>query len=144
MAIKEYSILTRTPDLKSPNDIQFSFISRSPKIECRGYSPRFLKIISTDISDKIPDIFLMTEPFSMLLLRCVSLVWFYGISNIVDYLMSNSIIYLSVYIYIYIYIYITSSSCRAASMDISDHLSPLLPIIHRLRQVFRVTSCIFT
>ena len=32
------------------------------------------------------------------------------------------------------------SSCRAASMDIPDSLSPLLPIIHRLWQVFRATS----
>ena len=37
-----------------------------------------------------------------------------------------------------------SSSCRAASTDIPDPLSPLLPIIHRLRQVFRVTSCVLT
>ena len=42
--------------------------------------------------------------------------------------------------YKYIYIYI--SSCRAASTDIPDPFSPLLPIIHRLWQVFRVTSCI--
>ena len=47
------------------------------------------------------------------------------------------------YIYIYIYIYI-SSSCRTASMDIPDPLSPLLPIIHRLRQVFKATSCVLT
>ena len=38
----------------------------------------------------------------------------------------------------------SSSSCRAASTDIPNHLSPLLPIIHHLRQVFRVTSCVFT
>ena len=49
---------------------------------------------------------------------------------------------LSIYIYLYIYIYIyicvcvcvwssSSSSCRAASTDIFDPLSPLLPIIHR-------------
>ena len=44
--------------------------------------------------------------------------------------------YIFFYIYTYIYIYISSSSYRAASMDILDHLSPLLPIIHRLRQVF--------
>ena len=45
----------------------------------------------------------------------------------------------------YIRIYTSSSSsCRAASMDILDHLSPLLPIIHRLLQVFRVTSCVLT
>ena len=31
----------------------------------------------------------------------------------------------------------SSSSCRAASMDIPDHLSPFLPIVHRLWQVFR-------
>ena len=36
----------------------------------------------------------------------------------------------------------SSSSCRAASTDIPDPLSPLLPITHRLRQVFRVTSCV--
>ena len=44
---------------------------------------------------------------------------------------------------IYIYIYISSSSsssCRAAITDILDPLSPLLPIIHRLWQVFRATS----
>ena len=43
-----------------------------------------------------------------------------------------------------IYIYISSSSCRAVSADIPDPLSPFLPIIHRLRQVFRVTSCVLT
>ena len=40
--------------------------------------------------------------------------------------------------------YISSSSCRAASTDISDPLSPLLPIVHRLWQVFRATFCILT
>ena len=44
----------------------------------------------------------------------------------------------------YIYIYIYLLSCRAASKDIPDPLSPLLPIIHRLRQVFRATYHIFT
>ena len=39
---------------------------------------------------------------------------------------------------------ISSSSCRAASTDIPDPLSPLLPIIHRFWQVFRVTSHILT
>ncbi len=34
----------------------------------------------------------------------------------------------------------SSSSCRAASTDIPDHLSPLLPITHRLRQVLWVTN----
>ena len=48
------------------------------------------------------------------------------------------------YIYIYIYISSSSSSCRAASADILDPLSPFLPIIHRLRQVLRVTSCVLT
>ena len=38
----------------------------------------------------------------------------------------------------------SSSSCRAASTDIPDPLSPLLPITHRLRQVFKVTSCVLT
>ena len=36
------------------------------------------------------------------------------------------------------------SSCRAASTDIPDPLSPLLPIVHRLWQVFRATSHILT
>ena len=36
----------------------------------------------------------------------------------------------------------SSSSCRAASTVIPDPLSPLLPIIHRLRWVFKVTSCV--
>ena len=52
------------------------------------------------------------------------------------------------YIYIKVkgllYIYISSSSCRAISTDIPDPLSPLLPIVHRLRQVFRATSRILT
>ena len=34
----------------------------------------------------------------------------------------------------------SSSSCCAASTDIPDPLSPLLPIIHRLWQVFRATT----
>ena len=39
---------------------------------------------------------------------------------------------------------ISSSSCRAGSTDIPDPLSPLLPIVHRPRQVFRTTSRILT
>ena len=38
-----------------------------------------------------------------------SLIWFYGISTIVGYLMPNPFIYINIYIYIYIYIYINSS-----------------------------------
>ena len=38
----------------------------------------------------------------------------------------------------------SSSSCRAASTDIPDPLPPLLPLIHRFWQVFRVTSRILT
>ena len=38
----------------------------------------------------------------------------------------------------------SSSSCPATSTDIPDHLSPLLPIIHLLRQVFWVTSRVLT
>ena len=41
-------------------------------------------------------------------------------------------------------VYPSSSSCRAASTDIPDPLSPLLPIVHCLWQVFRATSCILT
>ena len=38
----------------------------------------------------------------------------------------------------------SSSSCRAGSMDIPGLLSPLFPIVHRLRQVFWTTSRILT
>ena len=38
----------------------------------------------------------------------------------------------------------SSSSCRAGSTDIPDPLSPLLPIVHRPRQVFRTASRILT
>ena len=38
----------------------------------------------------------------------------------------------------------SSSSCRAGSTDIPDPLSPLLPIVHRPRQVLRTTSRILT
>ena len=38
----------------------------------------------------------------------------------------------------------SSSSSRAASTDILDHLSPLFPIVHHLRKVFWVTSCVLT
>ena len=38
----------------------------------------------------------------------------------------------------------SSSSCHATSTDILDPLSPLLPIVHRLWQVFRATSRILT
>ena len=42
------------------------------------------------------------------------------------------------------YCYITSSSCHAISMDISDPLLPLLPIVYCFWQVLRATSCIGT
>ena len=38
----------------------------------------------------------------------------------------------------------SSSSCRDACTDIPDPLSPFLPIVHRLRQVFRATFRIRT
>ena len=38
----------------------------------------------------------------------------------------------------------SSSSCRAASTDIPDPLSPLLPIVHRHWQAFRATFRILT
>ena len=50
-------------------------------------------------------------------------------------------------IYLWTVFYIkssSSSSYRAASTDILDPLSPLLPIVHRLWQVFRATSSILT
>ena len=72
-------------------------------------------------------------------------------------------IYMSMYMYVYIrvcininiYMYIclcvnmcvytsSSSSCRVASTDIPGPLSPLLPIVNHLQQVFRPTSCEYT
>ena len=58
-------------------------------------------------------------------------------------------IYIYVYMYACIYIYIciymsSSSSCRAVCADIPDRLSPFLPITHRLRQVFRITTRVLT
>ena len=38
----------------------------------------------------------------------------------------------------------SSSSCRAASTGIPDPLSPLLPVLHRLWQVFMATTRILT
>ena len=38
----------------------------------------------------------------------------------------------------------SSSSRRAACKHILDRLSPLFPIVHHLRQVFWVTSCVLT
>ena len=39
---------------------------------------------------------------------------------------------------------LSSSSCRTGITDIPDPLSPLLPIAHYPRQVFRTTSRILT
>ena len=47
-------------------------------------------------------------------------------------------------IYIYIYIYISSSSCRAASTNFPDPLSPPVSIVHRFPEVFQAISCIGT
>ena len=54
--------------------------------------------------------------------------------------------YMRLYIYMCVCVCISSSSsfCRAASMDISDPLSPLLSIIHHFWQVVRATSRIHT
>ena len=56
----------------------------------------------------------------------------------------SEIIWRSLHFNIYIYIYIYISSCRAASTDIPDPLSPPLPIVYRFWQVFRATSRILT
>ena len=65
----------------------------------------------------------------------------------------DSIQYMRVcmYLYVYMYVYMYIHSCIyhhhhicAAGTDISDPLSPLLPIVNRLRQVFRAISRILT
>ena len=50
----------------------------------------------------------------------------------------------SIFTYSDIYIIIIIIIIIIASTDISDSLSPLLPIVHRLWQVFRATSRILT
>ena len=62
--------------------------------------------------------------------------WFYVISTFVGYSMPNSV-YTNIHSS-------SSSSCRAASTNIPDPLSPLLPIVHRFSQVLRATSRILT
>ena len=64
---------------------------------------------------------------------------FIGLNNILHIYIYN--IYLAPFIII---ISSSSSSCYATSTDISDPISPLLPIVHRLWQVFRTTSRILT
>ena len=46
--------------------------------------------------------------------------------------------------YLSVELFISLSSCRATSTDIPDPLSSLLPIVHRLRQVFKAASRILT
>ena len=77
--------------------------------------------------------FLPNHEDLFILCQMDTFVWFYGISNIVDYLMPNPI-----------YINISSSPCDANSTDIPDTLSPPLPIVHGVRQVFGATSRIYT
>ena len=59
------------------------------------------------------------------------------------YICINICIYICIYIYIHIYTS-SSSSCRAVGTDIPNPLSPLLPIVHHFRQVFRATPSILT
>ena len=53
-------------------------------------------------------------------------------------------IYIYTHTHTYIYIYISSSSCRAASTDLPDPLSPPVSIVHCSWEVFKATSCIGT
>ena len=39
---------------------------------------------------------------------------------------------------------LSSPSWHAAGMDFPDHLTPLVPIVHRSRQVFHATTYIST
>ena len=95
--------------------------------------------------------------FRYIFCRYLSIFWSYILFIFVYILVIYSIyiclyfghifyLYLSIFwLYIFSYIFhLSSSSCHAASMDIPDPLSPRLPIIHRLWQVFRVTSLIIT
>ena len=66
------------------------------------------------------------------------------IINIISIIIISSSSYLRPYNCVQTNDYSSSSSCRAASTNIPDPLSPLLPIIHRLWQVLRVTSCVLT
>ena len=66
-------------------------------------------------------------------------VWFFVYTHIHVHVCVYTHTHTHTLIHIYIYIS-SSSSCCAASTDIPDPLSPLLPIIHCLRQVFKTTS----
>ena len=67
-------------------------------------------------------------------------VWFF----LIELLYLSVIIHLLSHLISCIPIKSSSSSCRAACADIPDRLSPFLPIIHRLRQVFRITTRVLT
>ncbi len=60
------------------------------------------------------------------------------------YIYTHTYMHKPIYIHTYAQTNRISSSCCAAGTDIPDPLSPLLPIVHRLWQVFRATSRIFT
>ena len=47
-------------------------------------------------------------------------------------------------VFLFLYIHHHHHHVAPASADILDPLSPFLPIIHRLRQVLKVTSCVLT
>ena len=64
------------------------------------------------------------------------LVWFYGISTFVGYLIPNPFLYISSSS--------SSSSCHAISTNIPDPFSPPFSIVHCFQQVFKSTSRIGT
>ena len=69
-------------------------------------------------------------------------MYIYAYIHIDTYVCIHTYRYICIHTYIHTYMH--SSSCRAASTDIPGPLPPLLPIIHHLRQVFRITSCVLT
>ena len=80
---------------------------------------------------------ILIEYFAMSCLSWVTVAYIEANSNYMS-------VPMSVCVCVHTYISSSSSSCGAASTDILEPLSPLLPIIHRFWQVFRTTSRILT
>ena len=83
-----------------------------------------------------------TPVISQNIIHLSSFIWSIKLNNILINIVL--LINQSVYVFLGTPCKASSSSCRAGSTDIPDPLSPLLPIVHRSRQVLRTTSRILT
>ena len=73
--------------------------------------------------------------------------WNLGMKSLFSLSFLFDVLWLGVIVLVSIHLWVkssSSSSCHAASTDIPDPVLPLLPIVYRLRQIFRATSRILT